>query len=190
MPELGPLDHERVMQIGDKVMIILLFTVTAVSGLVCLWLWMVEHVYHRPVSLRIPSIYWPITKLGFSHKPNVRKVFRFLFCELYRKWFWNPLINSWLKVRGFDRRRHLSTCNMHAASSVLFLTLIVFFLYFAYRTTVTSQFDVAHRFYVWAAIAALGEFIFNVPAIVLSRYLYLLTLRRSAPNQLRASPVK
>jgi hypothetical protein len=178
------------MQAGDKLMITLLFTVTAVSGLVCLWLWLAEHVYHRPVSLRIPSIYWPIAKLGFSHRPNVRKVFRFLFCELYRKRFWNPLINSWLKVRGFDRSRHLSACNMHAASSVLFWTLIVFFLYFAHRTTVISQFDVAHRFYVWAAIAALGEFIFNVPAIVLSRYLYLLALRRSAPNQLRASLVK
>jgi hypothetical protein len=170
------------MQISDKIMITLLFTVTAGSGLVCLWLWLAEHVYHRPVPLQIPSVYWPLTQLGFSRQPNVRKMFRLLFCELYRKRFWNPLINSWLKVKGFDRRRHLSTGNMHAASSVMVWMLIVFFLYFACRTTATAQFDAAHRFYVWAAMTALVEFIFNVPAIVLSRYLYLLTVRRPAPT--------
>ena len=59
--------------------------------------------------------------------------------------------------------------------------LVMFFLYYACQTTVTSQPEAAHRFFVWAALAALAELVFDLPAIVLSRYLYLLTLRRSRP---------
>ena len=135
-------------------------------------------MHHRAVSFQVPSIYWPLAKLGFSRKRIARRTFRFLFCELYRKWFWNPLINSWVKVGSFNRRRHLSNCNIHAASSVMFWMMIVFFLYFACRTAANSQFTAAQRFSLGAAGALGIECIFNLPAIVLSRYLYLLTKMR------------
>lgn len=171
------------MHFADTLMIILLFSVTAASAGYCLWLWRAEYVHQRAVAFRVPSLYWPLARLGFSRNQIARRIFRVLFCEWYRKRFWNPLINSWLKVGSFNRRRHLSNCNIHAASSVMFWMLVVFFLYFAGRTAAISQFAVARRFCLWAAIALGIEAVFNLPAIVLSRYLYLLTLRRAGLNR-------
>ncbi|HUJ09706.1 MAG TPA: hypothetical protein VL171_06745 [Verrucomicrobiae bacterium] len=130
------------------------------------------------MSFQVPSIYWPIAEMGFSRNKNLRGVFHLLFCRLYRKRFWNPLINSWAKNKGFDHRRHLLASNTHAACSALVLMLIMFYLYFAHRAALSGLFDAQRRCYVWAVAWAIFELIYNAPAVVLTRYLYLLTRRR------------
>ncbi len=131
---------------------------------------------HIPVQ--VPSVYWPIAKLGFSPRPNVRRVFRCLINQWYRKRFWNPLLNTQRQTRDFDRRRYLSSSNVHAAASAMFLTVVAFFLYFAYRAAVTSQFQAQRTCYLGALGMTGFELLSNGFPIVLSRYLYLLTLRR------------
>ncbi len=130
----------------------------------------------RHIPVQVPSIYWPIAKLGFSPRPNVRRVFRCLINQWYRKRFWNPVLNSQRQTRGFDRRRYLASSNVHAASSGMFLTVVAFSLYFAYRSAVTGQ--PQHRCYIMALGMTGLELISNGFPIILSRYLYLLTLRR------------
>jgi len=53
------------------------------------------------------------------------------------------------------------------------LTQVAFFLY--------------HRMYGWALALAGFELVFNTPAIILSRYLYLLTLHRPGLLRLRST---
>jgi len=144
-------------------------------------LWRLIHV--RPMSLQIPSVYWPVARIGFSRDRKLRRAFRFLFCKLYRKRFWNPIMSSWTKDRGFDQRRHLSASNIHAACSAVVLFLIVSWLYFAHRGAICSLPQVERACYLRAAATAMFELVFNAPAIVLTRYLYLLTLRRPGLNR-------
>ncbi len=132
----------------------------------------------RHIPVQVPSVYWPVAKLGFSPRPNVRRVFRCLINRWYRKRFWNPLLNAQRQTRGFDRRRYLSSSNVHAASSAMFLTVVAFSLYFAHRAAVTGQLQAQRTCYVGALGMTGLELVSNGFPIVLSRYLYLLTLRR------------
>jgi hypothetical protein len=156
---------------SDAIITTLFWSAEAVFAVTAVVMCIAEFVLHRPVSLPVPSLYWPVAKLGFHRNRNVRRVFRFLFCDLYRKRFWNPVMNTSLKQKGFDRQRHRSTSNIHAACSAMVLTLIAFTIYCA--------------MYIWAVGFAGFELIFNAPAIVLSRYLYLLTRRRPGLNRPR-----
>jgi hypothetical protein len=87
-------------------------------------------------------------------------------------------MNFWGKVEGFERRRHLGASNAHAACSALVLALVAVYLSFAHRAALSGQFQAQRTCYIWATALAGFELIFNAPAIVLARYLYLLTLRR------------
>jgi hypothetical protein len=122
-----------------------------------------EFIIHRPIRIPIPSVYWPVARLGLRRDRKSRRIFCLLL-GIYRKHFWNPAVNSMLKQRGFERQRHLSSCNIHAASSAMILTLLAFFIY--------------NQMYVGALFLAGFELVFNTPAIILSRYLYLLTFYR------------
>lgn len=160
-----------------------LFMLLAVSGAICLVLCIAEFVLRRPVAIPIPSVYWPLAKLGFSRNRNVRRVFRWLFSDLYRKRFWNPVMNTWLKQRGFDRQRHLSTANIHAACSALVLALIALFVESAHAFAAVAppspgRAQAWHNCFVQTAVLGGFESIFNAPAIVLARYSYLLACRR------------
>jgi hypothetical protein len=142
------------------------------------------------MRLLVPSIYWPIARLGFSRNRRLRRVFRLLFSNLYRKRFWNPTMNSWAKNRGFDQRRHTFAGNTHAICSTLVLAEIVFFLWAAHHTAAAgrsfppdSEFALAmargaSSSYRWVVGLSIFELVFNVPAIILTRYLCLLTVRR------------
>jgi hypothetical protein len=130
------------------------------------------------MSFQIPSVYWPIAAMGFSRNKTLRRVFRRVVCKLYRKRFWNPVMNSWAKTKGFDRWRYLRASNTHAACSALVLAVIFFFLYFAHRAALSGQLQAQQKCYVWAAGMTCFELIYNAGGIILSRYLYLLTLRR------------
>ena len=162
-----------------EAIIIKLFCVTeSVLALMAMVLVTAQFVLHRPIPFQIPSVYWPIVKLGFSPQSNVRRVFRCLFSRWYRKRFWNPIMDAWRKVRGFDRRRHITSGSIHAVCSAMALVVVAFFLYFAHRAALSGQFEAQPAVYVLALGVAIFELVFNAPAIVLSRYLYLLTLRR------------
>jgi hypothetical protein len=87
-----------------------------------------------------------------------------------------------VKTKGFDRKRHLQAANMHAACSVLVLTVIVAFLHFAHKASLSGQLGAKRTCLVWAAGMAAFELVFNAPAIVLSRYLYRLTFRKQGLN--------
>lgn len=115
---------------------------------------------------------------GFSRRRRLRGVFHCLVNRLYRKRFWNPLLNARAQYRGFERRRHLGACNVHAVCSALALALIGCFLHFAHRAALSGLVQSQRSCYLWVAGLAAFELIFNAPAIVLTRYLYLLTLRR------------
>ena len=113
----------------------------------------------------IPSIYWPIAKIGFSKHRNRRKIFRLLFSNFYRKCIWNILINSWAKQRGLDKGEYIVQNNVHCICSWLFQLMILYWLYYS------------EYFHVLVFVVA--ELLINMPAIVLSRYLYLITTRKS-----------
>jgi hypothetical protein len=97
-----------------------------------------------------------------------------------------------MKNRGFEQRRHLFACNTHAACSALVLLEIVFFVWAAHHINASAMSiplpdDVAagmargaRSCYHWVVGLAVFELVFNVPAIILTRYLYLLTIRRPA----------
>jgi len=160
-----------------------LFIFLAVSSATCLVLCIAEFVLRRPIAIPIPSVYWPLAELGFSRIRNIRNAFRFLLSNLYRKRFWNPLMNTWLKQRGFDRQRHLSTANIHAACSALVLALMALSVQSAHEfAALPPPFPGGNQAWhnCFAQTAVLGgfELTFNAPAIVLARYLYLLTCRR------------
>ena len=112
----------------------------------------------------IPSIYWPLSSLGFSKNARIRKVFRLFFSDFYRKRLWNPIVNSWAKQTGFSRREYVLQNNVHSFASALLLFLILYWVYEAQWLTA-----------FWLLLA---ELLINMPAIVLSRYLYLITIRR------------
>ena len=160
-----------------------LFMWLAVSGATCLVLCVAEFVLRRPITIPVPSVYWPLAKLGFSRNRQIRRVFRWLFSDVYRKRFWNPLMNTWLKQRGFDRQRHLSTANIHAACSALVLALMALFIQSAHEfgalgPPFPGRAQAWHNCFVQTAVLGGFELIFNAPAIVLARYLYLLACRR------------
>jgi hypothetical protein len=137
-----------------------------------------QFVLNRSVLFTIPSVYWPIAKLGLAPQVDVRRVFRRLFSRWYRKRFWNPLMAAWRRVRGFDQRRHVSSGNLHAVVSAMLLLVVVLFLYFGHRAALSDQLQAQRSACVWAHGVATFGLVFNAPAIVLSRYLYVLTLRR------------
>ncbi len=92
-------------------------------------------------------------------------------------------MNTWLKQRGFDRQRHLSTANIHAACSALVLALMALFVQSANELAALpppfpGRTQAWHNCFVQTAVFGGFELIFNAPAIVLARYLYLLTCRR------------
>ena len=113
----------------------------------------------------IPSIYWPIARLGFAKNPRIRRLFRLLFCDFYRKWVWNPIVNSWAKQKGFSRRGYVVQNNVHSFASALVVSMMLYW--------------VCHSEYLTAFWLLLAELVVNMPAIVLSKYLYLITVRRS-----------
>jgi hypothetical protein len=166
---------------ADATIITLFFAAESVFTLLATVL-LAAQFLHRHIPVQIPSVYWPVAKLSFSPKPNVRRAFRCLFSRWYRKRFWNPLLNAQRQTRGFDRRRHLSSSNVHAASSAMMLTVVAFSLYFAYKAALSGQFQALRTCCLIALGMAGLEMVFNAPAIVLSRYLYLLTLRRPRLN--------
>jgi hypothetical protein len=163
---------------ADAIIINVFWVTELVLALLAIVLVVAQFVFHWSTLFKIPSVYWPIAKLGFSRQANVRKVFRRLFSRYYRKCLWNPLMNAWRNVRGFDRRRHISSGNIHAVCSAMALVIVAIFLYFAHRAALSDQLQAQRSAYVWALGVASFELVFNAPAIVLSRYLYLLTLRR------------
>jgi hypothetical protein len=130
------------------------------------------------MSFQLPSLYWPLAKLGICHDRRLRKVFRFVICDLYRKRVWNPAINSWVKYRGFDQQRHLSLGNLHAACSAILLLVIPLYLIAAHQAAMQSLPQVERLCYLMVAAAIVLEVVSNVPAIILCRYLYLITLRK------------
>jgi hypothetical protein len=67
------------------------------------------------------------------------------------------------------------------------LATIVFFLYVAHRAALSGLSQAQHRCYVWAAGMAGFELVYNAGGIVLSRYLYLLTVRRPGLTTRRAA---
>jgi hypothetical protein len=119
----------------------------------------------------IPSIYWPIARLGFSGNPWNRRFFRLFFCDIYRKRVWNPIVNLWAKQKGFNRHEYVLQNNVHSFASAL---VVFMMLYWGY-----------HGEYVVAFWLLLAELMINMPAIVLSRYLYLITVRMSQRTDAR-----
>ena len=113
----------------------------------------------------IPSIYWPIARLGFAKNPRIRRLFQLFFCDVYRKRIWNPIVNSWANQKGFSRREYVLQNNVHSLASALVVSMILYWVYH-------SEFATA----LWLLLA---ELVINMPAIVLSKYLYLITVRRS-----------
>ncbi|HTL57120.1 MAG TPA: hypothetical protein VL361_15670 [Candidatus Limnocylindrales bacterium] len=163
---------------SDAVFIGLFCLMAAGSCVTAAALWIADSVCHRPLPIRIPSLYGPIAKLAFHPNRKARGAFRFWFSKLYRKRFWNPTLGALVKIKGFDRKRHLQAANMHAACSVLVLSVIVVFLHFAHKASLSGQWGAEHTCLVFAAGMAAFELVFNAPAIVLSRYLYRLTFRK------------
>jgi len=107
--------------------------------------------------------------------------FRFLLCRIYRKRLWNPVMNSGAKNKGFDPKRHVFANNGHAVCSAVLLFLLFTCLYSARQCAAFSSLAMAHEertCYLSAVVIATVDLIYNAPAIVLSRYLYLLTVRR------------
>ena len=141
------------------------------------------------MSFQLPSLYWPLAKLGFCHNRKLRRIFRFLICDLYRKRFWNPVINSRAKYRGFNQQRHLWLGNIHAVCSAILLLIIPFLLIVAHRAATESLPHVERLCYLTIAAAIVLEVVSNVPAIILCRYLYLLTLRKPGLTH-RAEPTR
>jgi len=82
-------------------------------------LWIADSICHRPLPIRIPSLYGPVARLAFHPSRTARRAFRFWFSKLYRKRVWNPTMGAVVKTKGFDRNRHLQAANMHAACSEL-----------------------------------------------------------------------
>jgi len=113
------------------------------------------------MSLQIPSIYWPIAESGCSAKPGLRRAFRFVFSNLYRKRLGEFLINSRARNKGFDRRKCVFQNNVHAIGSALLLFQAGVWLYYSK--------------YLWVMGTGVVELVVIMPAIVLSRYLYLMT---------------
>lgn len=157
-------------------------------------------IYVEWMPLLVPSIYWPIARCGFSRNPRLRRVFRLLVSNLWRKRFWNPVINSWAKNRGFDQRSHILANNTHAICSALVLPLILVFLWAAQRATADARLlppesdfarsmtSFVHTCYRWAIGLSIFELVYNTGGIILSRYLYLLTVRRPAIHRARSTP--
>ena len=141
------------------------------------------------MSFQLPSLYWPLAKLGFCHNRKLRRIFRFLICDLYRKRFWNPVINSRAKYRGFNQQRHLWLGNIHAVCSAILLLIIPFLLIVAHRAATEPLPHVERLCYLTIAAAIVLEVVSNVPAIILCRYLYLLTLRKPGLTH-RAEPTR
>jgi hypothetical protein len=77
-----------------------------------------------PMQFMIPSVYWPIAKLGFSKSGSRRRTFRRVFSYFYRKRVWNPLINSWAGSKGFDQHRFVFQNNIHALWSAIWLLCV------------------------------------------------------------------
>lgn len=163
---------------SDAVFIRLFLLVAVGSCVTAVVLWIADSIFHRPLPIRIPSLYGPVARLAFHPSRNVRRAFRFWFSKVYRKWFWNPTMGALISTKGFDRKRHLQAANMHAACSVLALSVIVAFLHLAHKASLSGQLDARLTCIVWAAGMATFELVFNAPAIVLSRYLYRLTFRK------------
>jgi hypothetical protein len=63
-------------------------------------------------------------------------------------------------------------------SSVWALLVVAFFLYFVHRAALSGLFQARRAAYVWVLGVAGFELVYSAPAIVLSRYLYLLTFRK------------
>ncbi len=165
---------------ADATVITVFWVAESVFALAAIVLLPAQLGLHRPFPVLIPSIYLPVAKLGFSRRRNVRRAFRCLINRWYRKRLWNPLLNAQRQTRGFDRRRALSSSSIHGACSGMVLTAVAFSLYFAHRAAITGQ---SPRTCYLVALGMSGfELVFNAPAIVLSRYLYLLTLRTPRPN--------
>jgi hypothetical protein len=163
---------------NDAIVVTLFGAAKSVLALMAMALLAAQFVLHRPIPLQIPSVYWPMAKLGFSPRTEVRRVFRCLFSRWYRKRFWNPLMDVWRKTKGFDRQRHVSSSNLPAVCSAMVLVVAAFFLYFAHRAALSGQSQAQRTAYLWALAVAGFELVYNAPAIVLSRYLYLLTTNR------------
>jgi hypothetical protein len=83
---------------SSGVAIIYLFWLAeACFALTAVVLCVAEFVIHRPVPIPIPSVYWPIAKLGLHRSRKARRLFHLLIGRLYRKQFWNPAVTSILK---------------------------------------------------------------------------------------------
>jgi len=165
----------RLPDMNNGAIIIRLFCLAeACFAMTAMVLCIAEFIIHRPIRTPIPSVYWPAASLGLHGSRKVRRIFRRLIGKAYRKHFWNPAVNSLLKHRGFDRQRHLSTSNIHAACSAMVLTLVAFFIY--------------NHLYVGALLLLCFELTFNTPAIILSRYLFLLTYCRKMSRARGAAP--
>ena len=93
-----------------------------------------------------------------------------MFSKFYRKRIWNVLVNSWARQKGFEKREYTVQNNVHAIGSGLLLFMMLYWLYYAE--------------YVRALGVAVIDLLINMPAIVLSRYLYLITVRRPWVSQL------
>jgi hypothetical protein len=100
------------------------------------------------------------------------------------------LVNSWLKDRGFDQRKYVRTNNFHAIGSAACLLAMALFLRGAWSIAATARslppgsgFDSQSAIrgcFRWVVCLGVFDLFFNMPGIVLARYLYLLTLRRKA----------
>src|SRR5512135_3040521 len=102
---------------ADAIVITLFFVAESVFLLLTVVFLASQFGLIRHIPVQMPSVYWPVAKLGFSANPNVRRAFRCLINRWYRKRLWNPVLNAQRQVRGFDRRRYLASSNVHAASS-------------------------------------------------------------------------
>jgi hypothetical protein len=49
----------------------------------------------------------------------IRKYFRLLLSDFYRKRLWNPVINTWARQTGFTRRQYVIQNNVHSVASAL-----------------------------------------------------------------------
>lgn len=163
---------------SDEIIIKLFCVMEAVLALMAVRIVVAQLVLHWSIPLQIPSVYWPIAKLGFSPQADILRVFRRLFSRWYRKRFGNPTMNAWRKVRGFDRQRHVASGSIHAVCSAMALAVLTLYLYFAHKAALSGQSEVQPIVYTLALGVTIFERAFNALAIVLSRYLYLLTIRR------------